>query len=125
MPKLLPNLGNKTMPRPIRISILTTGALLLVFSLISVSVFWPRIVALDWRFFEVLAFVGLPFTYIVVSALTGHTPCYWAAIALLKLEAVQWVIVDGFGLMGALCKQMYPKHEYGIREEVGRRKGTK
>lgn len=120
MPRLSPHLGNKTMPRPIRVVTLTAGAALLLLSMIPLSIFWPKIVALDWPFFKVLALVSIPLAYALIVTYTGRTVCYWLAVVLLKAETFQWLVIECCGRFIATYKEMYPVRERQVRIAVGR-----
>jgi hypothetical protein len=106
------------MPRPIRTITLAAGALILIFSLISVSIYWPRLIALDWSFYRILLIVGAPLAYILIAITTGQTPCYWLAIGLLKLETFQWLLIECCDRFVATYKEMYPIRERQVRSTV-------
>lgn len=108
------------MPKPVRVTALAAGALILILSLISISIYWPKLVMLDWGFYKVLLVMGSPVVYILISMTTGQTPCYWLAIGLLKVETFQWLLIECCGRFAATYREMYPIRERQIRVGVSR-----
>jgi hypothetical protein len=107
------------MSKPIRIATLSAGTLLLVLSLISLTTFWPRITALDWPFFRVFLIVSLPLIYFLIATFSGQTACYWIALALLKAETFQWLLMECSGQFVATYKALYPIRERQVRIAIG------
>jgi len=107
------------MPRPIRVITLTAGVALLLLSTIPLSIFWPKIMALDWPFFKILGYGSIPIVYGLIVTFTGRTACYWVAVALLKAETFQWLVVECCGRFVATYKEMYPVRERQVRIAVG------
>jgi hypothetical protein len=113
------------MPKPIRNITIAAGSILTVFSLISMSIFWPRISALDWSFFRVLLIAGSPLVYVLIAVLSGRTICYWVAVGLLKLETFQWLLIECSGIFASAYKQIYPIRERQIRAGISREEDEK
>ncbi len=103
------------MPRPIRTITLAAGALILILSLISISTFWPMLSKLDWSFYRILVIAGSPLIYLLIAIWSGQTLCYWIALALLKIETFQWLLVECCGQFIATYKEMYPVRERQVR----------
>ena len=107
------------MPRPIRVITITFGVALLIMSMIPLSIFWPKIVALDWPFYKILGYVSIPVVYFLIATFTGRTACYWLAVALLKAETFQWLMIECCERFIATYKEMYPIRERQVRVAVG------
>lgn len=110
--------------------VLICGTLLFLCGMVGLLLdHWPNPQAIltdirnhNWYSWEVPAVVLLVISYVLVTAVTKKTPCYWIAILFAKLEAHQQTTGRMIALTVEQYRLQYPDIEEQVRRDISVKK---